>query len=387
MHPFASLTRTTPRRPAGPAGPDFPALEHLEGRALALRRRVRAEQPAAGQRRRRLEGLRRRWDRRPRQARDSLEAVPARRRHQPGRHRRLPRRRPGVECRTDPAPSQSTSSSARPGGFPAELDLHSLDGTTGYVIDGVQSGPGRQLPAAAAATSTTTASRTWSSGRSGATPSSDREHAGQTFVLFGGTAHLAALDLADGTRTAGSRRRRSTARTASRSTGRHAKSSRAPSTVGGDVNGDDVDDLVIGTARRGQRRSTWSSAAIPRRASPSRPSFELATLDGSNGFVIRPWPIVDDCGRSAGRRWPATSTATGSPTSSSATTLADPSGVGQRRPGLRDLRPDELPRHLRPRLAQRQQRLHGQRRRGGRSSVGYAWTGPATSTATASTTS
>ena len=87
----------------------------------------------------------------------------------------------------------------RAGGFPAELDLGTLNGTNGYVLD-------------ATAISSVTGSYgngvgdinhdgfpDLAIGAHLADPSPDRVDAGQTFVVYGGLDHLALFDQADST--------------------------------------------------------------------------------------------------------------------------------------------------------------------------------------------
>ena len=130
-----------------PAVPNRPCPSHEPGTPggapTPLLRRLRAEQPAAGQRRRRLEGLRRQRDRRSRASSDIHDSdYQSARRRQSGRHRRLLPRGSGRHSTASrpPRPSDAYLIFGRPGGFPAELDLQSLDGTNGYVIDGRRGG-------------------------------------------------------------------------------------------------------------------------------------------------------------------------------------------------------------------------------------------------------
>ena len=150
-------------------------------------------------------------------------------------------------------PATRISIFGRAGGFPAELDLNSLDGMSGYAIhDGVL-GDGMGFVGEAPETSTTMESRTWSSAPYWATPTTDRPRAGQSFVFFGGSANLAALDLADGTQDGristasidGSHGFAINGMTSGDSSGR---------AVGvGDVNGDHIDDLIVGGHGPGAR--------------------------------------------------------------------------------------------------------------------------------------
>ena len=83
----------------------------------------------------------------------------------------------------------------------------------------------------------------------------------------------------------------------------------------GDVNGDGFADLIIGApfADPGGAYSAGESYVVFGRASGFGASFDLATLDGTNGFRL---DADRRASRTSARR--ATSTATASPTSSSA---------------------------------------------------------------------
>ena len=102
----------------------------------------------------------------------------------------------------------------------------------------------------------------------------------------------------------------------------------------GDVNGDHIDDLVIGAtgagAKPGQAYVVFGRDSTAGQVFPA--ALELSSLNGSNGFVDPGPRATDSLGRRASPG-PATSTATGSATSSSAHCLASPSsgrtGAGQ----------------------------------------------------------
>ena len=87
----------------------------------------------------------------------------------------------------------------RSGGFPTELDLNSLGGTTGYVLHGVQAGDALGFSGGGAGDLNDDGVRDLVIGAHFASPSSDRSKAGQTYVIFGGGDNLIALDSADGT--------------------------------------------------------------------------------------------------------------------------------------------------------------------------------------------
>ncbi len=130
---------------------------------------------------------------------------------------------------------------------------------------GSRQGTAPASPAAAWATSTTTASLTWSSALR-SHPSSDRARAGQSYAIFGGQANLDALD-----RARRDPRRADPTGEARRPPWLHdqwerrVRRTRAEPPAPGDLNHDGIDDLVIGApAARGPRgRPMWSSGALP----------------------------------------------------------------------------------------------------------------------------
>ena len=153
-----------------------------------------------------------------------------------------------------------------------------------------------------------------------ATPSSDRSGPARSFVFYGGRAHLAALDLADGTQDGRIEHcRHSTARTASSINGSAAGDESRRSIGAGDVNGDHIDDLIVG-ATAGSAGSIGQDYVVFGRDSTAGQVFpgdpRALVAERSNGFVIpglgssRTMSFGDPGGR-------ATSTATGSTTSSS----------------------------------------------------------------------
>jgi hypothetical protein len=176
------------------------------------------------------------------------------------------------------------------GGFPAELDLNSLHGTNGYVIHDSTGGDVMGFVGGGAGDLNHDGVNDLVLGALGATLSSDRSGAGQSFVFYGGSAHLAALDLADGTQDG----RVATASLDGSSgfviNGVAARDGSGRSIGVGDINGDHMDDLIVGSHGPGGAGSIGHDYVIFGRDSAAGRVFpavlELSTLDGSNGFVI-----------------------------------------------------------------------------------------------------
>jgi hypothetical protein len=114
--------------------------------------------------------------------------------------------------------------------------------------------------------------------------------AGQTFIVFGGTSNLAALDLADGTQDGHIDLRALNGSNGFVLTGVSAGDASGRSVGAGDVNGDHIDDLIVGSHGPGGAGSIGHDYVIFGRDSTTGQLFpsvlELSTLDGSNGFVI-----------------------------------------------------------------------------------------------------
>ena len=312
--------------PAAPKRSRTPtSLERLEERATPLRRRLRAEQPAAGQRRRRLEGLRRRRDRRPgklgnhdsglrtvgdvnQDGIDDFFLVG------PGRRQRT--RRPS---------SDAYLIFGRAGGFPAELDLNSLDGTTATSSTAPWSAT---APASRRRRRRRQPRRHPRPGPRGGPRPTLRPTASMPGRRSSSTAarHLAALDLADGTQDGRidlAARRHARVR---RSTGPPRVDDAGTVVGGGRRQRRSLDDLVIGA--NGDRIAGKAYVVFgrdrPRARLPG--AFELSSLNGSNGFVIP--ALVGGTPRlrhAVGGA--ATSTATGSGTSSSGHDVANAAPV------------------------------------------------------------
>ena len=176
----------------------------------------------------------------------------------------------------------------RSGGFPDGIDLQTLDGTNGYRIDAMTVYDGTGVNGSGIGDVNHDGFPDLALGAIRADPSPDRADAGQTFVLYGGPAHLAALDLADGAPTAGSR--------SSSLDGTHGftiNGTVAGEGTGyvidaaGDLNGDHVDDMVIQKSYFPfPERSMWYSDVTPVQETSFPATVELASLNGANGFMI-----------------------------------------------------------------------------------------------------
>ena len=169
-------------------------------------------------------------------------------------------------------------------GFPAELDLHSLGGTTGYVIDGITVGDRMSVFSGGAGDLNGDGIPDLCIGAIFATPSSDRIKAGQSYVIYGGTAHLVALDLADGTQDGHIALSNLSGANGFTINGIKAGDNAGRVTGAGDLNGDGFGDLLIGAAQAnsnaGETYVVFGSQTVPA-------IVELSSLDGSNGFTIR----------------------------------------------------------------------------------------------------
>jgi hypothetical protein len=191
----------------------------------------------------------------------------------------------------------------RQGGFPAELDLTSLDGTNGYVMDGLFPQDYAGVSGGAAGDLNHDGIADIAMMASGRSSSDTYLRGGRTFVLYGGIANLAALDVADGL--ADGRIQLSTL-DAPTADGAHGfvvngEDLGLPWSSGvgfysqphaaGDVNGDQVDDLFVFSTS-----SPYAAYVVFGRDSTAGhlfpATFELASLqpanggDGSAGFVI-----------------------------------------------------------------------------------------------------
>ncbi|QEH38910.1 FG-GAP repeat protein [Aquisphaera giovannonii] len=171
------------------------------------------------------------------------------------------------------------------GGFPAAFNLASLDGTTGYAIHDAALGDAIGFVGGGAGDLNRDGAPDLVLGAVWATPSPDRPRAGQSFVLYGGAAHLAALDLADGSRD-GQIQLQSLDGTHGFVANGSAAGEGAGRAVGiGDVNGDHVDDLIIG-GRGTPARSYVVFGRDSSRGDVFPATLELSTLNGTNGFAI-----------------------------------------------------------------------------------------------------
>ena len=192
------------------------------------------------------------------------------------------------------------------GGFPAELDLTTLDGTNGYVIDGLFPGDSGMPLGGGAGDMNHDGIQDIAVMGAGVSASGNRLRGDRTFVLYGGSGSLAALDADDGASDGHIHLSTFDAPTADGTHGFAINGYEIPvawdyqgfgslMSAAGDVNGDHVDDLMISafTAAYGQEvfvvfgRDSTAGNTFPA-------AFELSSLvaanggDGSNGFIIQP---------------------------------------------------------------------------------------------------
>jgi hypothetical protein len=193
------------------------------------------------------------------------------------------------------------------------LNLQSLDPTTGYVITGIERGDRLGANSGGGAGDINhDGVPDIVIGSDGRSPSGDRLDGGRTFAIFGGSAHLAALDSADGTLdgrinlsgldgTHGFVMNGIAAPGVTDSTGTLA----GRVSAAGDVNGDSVDDLVIGAnggapAKPGRAFVVFGRGPGSSAGTSFPATLELGSLSGSDGFVIPGLGATDSLGTSAG---------------------------------------------------------------------------------------
>ncbi|MBH8555370.1 FG-GAP repeat protein, partial [Nostocaceae cyanobacterium CENA357] len=175
-------------------------------------------------------------------------------------------------------------------GFNASLNLSSLDGSNGFVINGINSGDFLGTSVSSAGDINGDGIDDLTIGADGASPNGT-PIAGSSYVVFGRNSgfsaglNLSSLDGSNGFVINGIN--------SFDSLGRSVSSA-------GDINGDGIDDLIIGASNASPNRESGagSSYVVFGSSSGFNASLNLSSLDGSNGFVINGINSFDSSGSS-----------------------------------------------------------------------------------------
>ena len=164
------------------------------------------------------------------------------------------------------------------GGFPASLALSALNGSNGVVFNGEALGDQSGSSVSAAGDINGDGIDDLIIGAYRASPGGNNA-AGRSYVVFGSSnpwtspVNLSSLDGENGFEVNG-----------------EASNDRSGFSVSaaGDVNGDSIDDLIIGASRAGPNGETFAGRSYVLLGSTGvfEASFELPKIDGSNGFVL-----------------------------------------------------------------------------------------------------
>ncbi len=163
---------------------------------------------------------------------------------------------------------QSTGTASE--AFPASLDLSTLDGTNGFVLFVLGSGDRTGFSVSGIGDVNADGLPDVAIGARDASPGGSAQ-SGRAFVVFGSAAPFpASFDLANLNGTNGFEL-----------VGAEDNDGAGASVSGlGDMNGDGIDDLAIGASGTSKVHVVFGSD------SPFPASFDLATLDGTNGFTV-----------------------------------------------------------------------------------------------------
>jgi len=171
-------------------------------------------------------------------------------------------------------------------GFASNIQLSTLDGSTGFRLDGVKANDRAGVSVSGAGDVNGDGIDDLVIGASGADPNGN--YSGSSYVVFGKTSAFASsMDLGalDGS-------------TGFRLDGVAANDLSGYSVAGaGDINGDGIDDLVIGAVGNPNGTSSGNAFIVFGKTDAFASSLNLSTLDGSTGFRLDGVAAYDYAGR------------------------------------------------------------------------------------------